>query len=237
MQRLNLKIKKSKQKKGQFAYKRLEDQLEEKKADLEEQKFAKEDLLDQTKESEQRFTTLVGNLKQQYRQIANEIASIEIEVRRKLEEQSKLKNLPGGSAGKLSWPTASRYITSSFHDLSYPYRHVFEHSGLDIRAAHGTALKAAASGYVGRAKHCASSSCYSYVMIIHADGISTVYGHMSSVSVKDNQFVARGDVIGYSGGTPGTVGAGPFVTGPHLHFEVRKNGIPVNPLQYLVKDY
>lgn len=218
------------------SYEKLKQELDNKKKDLDEQSFFKQDLLTQTKSSELKYNTLLNSLKLQYQQIEAETAAIEREVRRKLEEQNKLSNISGDST-KLSWPTQSRYVTSYFHDPDYPYRHIFEHSGIDIRAGQGTALRAAGSGYVARAKHCSSSSCYSYVMIVHSSGISTVYGHMSGITVSEDQFVTRGDVIGYSGGTPGTVGAGPFVTGAHLHFEVRKDGIPANPLNYLLKDW
>ena len=216
--------------------KSLKKELEEKRQSLDEQAGYKSTLLAQTQSSELTFQTLLNNLKSQYQQIENEVSAIEQEVRRKLEAGNKLNNIVGDPT-QLSWPTQSRYVTAYFHDPDYPYRHVFEHSGVDIRASHGTPLKATASGYVARAKHCSYSSCYSYVMLVHSNGLSTVYGHMSSISVSEDQFVTRGDIIGYSGGTPGTVGAGPFVTGPHLHFEVRKNGIPVNPLNYLVKDW
>jgi len=213
----------------------LNKKLSNRKKDLSEQSFLKQTTLAQAQSSELTFKTMVNNLKSQYQQIESEINSIERQVRSRLESQDKLEDLDDENL--LSWPSQSRYVTAYFHDPDYPYRHVFEHSGIDIRAAHGTPLKAVASGYVARAKHCTSSSCYSYIMLVHSNGISTVYGHMSKILVGADQFVARGDVIGYSGGTPGTVGAGPFVTGPHLHFEVRKNGIPVNPLGYLVKDW
>lgn len=236
--KFELEEEKTEQEKRREAYIALKEELKNKQEDLTEQKFAKEDLLAKTKSSERTYNTLLASLRRQYQQIENEISGIEEEVRRKLEEQDKLTRIIDEQGSTvLSWPTQSRYVTAYFNDPNYPYRHVFEHNAIDIRAAHGTALRAAASGYVGRARSCSDSSCYAYVMIIHADGMSTVYGHMSRIIVSQDQFVTRGEIIGYSGGTPGTVGAGPFVTGPHLHFEVRKNGIPVNPLNYLIKDY
>lgn len=215
------------------AYNEVKLALEDKRKDYKAQVYLKEDLLQQTHDSEVTYKTLLSTLKSQHAQIEGEITGIEQEVRKRLADQNKLKDLGDSGGNVFSWPVPSQKVTAFFHDATYPFRNVFEHSGVDIRASHGTAIKAAASGYVAQAKRCSVASCYSYVMIIHQNGLATLYGHMSSIIVKADQFVARGDVIGYSGGTPGTAGAGPFVTGPHLHFEVRKNGIPVNPLPYL----
>jgi murein DD-endopeptidase MepM/ murein hydrolase activator NlpD len=74
---------------------------------------------------------------------------------------------------------------------------------------------------------------YSYLLLIHSEGISTLFGHVSKFYVKEGEYVTKGQVVGLSGGMPGTPGAGRFSTGPHLHFEVRLNGIPVNPILYL----
>jgi len=229
-----LEDKRTKTEERKVSYEELNEKLEQKRKDWDDQTFVKQDLLAKTQASELKFNTLLGNLRTQYQQIENEISGIEQEVRRRLE--GELVDIVGDPS-KLSWPTQSRYVTAYFHDPDYPYRHVFEHNGIDTRASQGTPVKAAGSGYVARARHCSYSSCYSYIMLVHSSGLATVYGHMSGITVSEDQFVTRGDVIGYSGGTPGTVGAGPFVTGPHLHFEVRKNGIPVNPLNYLVHDW
>jgi len=218
------------------SYEELKEKLDNKKRDLKEQANFKQDLLYQSRSSELTYKTMLANLRGQYSTIENEITSIEQEVRRKLESKNRFSQQVDDPT-QLSWPTQSRYITAYFYDKNYPYRHIFEHNAIDIRASHGTAIKAAASGYIARARTCNVSSCYAYVMIVHSNGLSTVYGHLSAINVSEDQFVTRGDVIGYSGATPGTIGAGPFTTGPHLHFEVRKNGIPINPLNYLVRDW
>lgn len=214
-------------------YEDLKSQLVNKKQDLGEQKQAKKTLLADTKASETQYQTLLTNLKKQYQSIEDDIRSYEAEIRKKLAAQSG-KPIPTGDV-VLDWPVPSRYITAYFRDPKYPFRNVFEHSAIDLRAAYGTPIRAAASGYVGRARTCTSASCYAYVLLVHTSSVSTVYGHMSKILVEQDQYVNKGDIIGYSGGTPGTVGAGPFVTGAHLHFEVRLNGIPVNPLGYLAQ--
>jgi murein DD-endopeptidase MepM/ murein hydrolase activator NlpD len=232
----DLDTKKADAEKRQKEYEDLKAQLDEKKQNLKEQTNYKSQLLSQTKSSEATYKTLLSNLKSQYQQIESDITATEQKVRQKLAQQQQFLDL-GSQPGLFAWPVPSRYITAYFHDPDYPYRNVFEHPAVDVRASQGTPVRATKSGYVGRARTCTTASCYAYVMIMHAQGFSTVYGHLNRIVVSEEQFVTQGDIIGYSGAMPGTVGAGPFTTGPHLHFEIRSNGIPVNPLNYLVKDY
>ncbi|TSC84845.1 MAG: Peptidase M23 [Parcubacteria group bacterium Gr01-1014_13] len=210
-------------------YENLKTELLAKQDKLKGQSKAKENLLVETRSSELRYKTLLSSLKQQYQSVINEQRAFEDQVRKKLALENKLNN----SIDVLTWPVPSRVVNATFHDPDYPFRNVFQHSGIDIRASQGTPIRAAASGYVARAKICSTSSCYAYVLIVHTGSVSTLYGHFSRVDVVGDQFVQKGDIIGLSGGRPGTVGAGPFVTGPHLHFEVRLNGIPVDPMGYL----
>lgn len=199
-----------------------------KKEQLGSQAQSKAQLLLQTKQSEDKFQKLVTDLKRQYSATEGEIASYERQVRSRLKGSARA--LPSGPAD-LHWPVPSRVVTASYHDPDYPFRHVFEHPGVDIRAGQGTPVRAAGNGIVARAKNAGMG--YSYIIIVHNNKVSTLYGHMSRIGVREDEAVTAGDIIGYSGGMPGTAGAGPFVTGPHLHFEVRSEGIPVNPLDYL----
>lgn len=124
-------------------------------------------------------------------------------------------------------------ITYGFHDPDYPYKDVAgEHSGIDIAASQGSSVKAAADGIV-IAVFAGSDDQASYITISHNPGLATKYGHLSQINAILGQNVKQGDTIGLSGGTPGTPGAGARTNGAHLHFEVLKNEIAVDPEDYL----
>jgi murein DD-endopeptidase MepM/ murein hydrolase activator NlpD len=121
-------------------------------------------------------------------------------------------------------------VSAYFHDKTYPFRKLFEHPGVDLPTPVGTPVKAAAGGYV--AFNRTGKQYGNYVMIVHPGGVATLYAHLSRFSVKPDTYIERGEVVGLSGGRPGDQGAG-LSTGPHLHFEMRQDGIPVDPLPYL----
>lgn len=206
----------------------LRGDLVKEQSSLEEHKLSKEQLIQQSILTKGKFESLLQNARKEQMEIDSEISRLEKTVREKLRLKGKV-----GVALSLGWPVdSSRGISTYFHDPSYPFRYVFEHSAIDVRAYQGSYVKAAEDGYIGRAKD-GGEKGYSYVMILHDKGIATVYGHISRILVAQDSYVQKGQVIGLSGGAPGTHGAGPYTTGPHLHFEVRVNGIPDDPLKYL----
>lgn len=208
----------------------LKKEMEDKKALLVSEQENKNFILVQTKESESEYQRLLALAKQEQEQAAADIVGLEKAVRAKIAKLED-KTLEFNDDG-IIWPVPKNIITAYFHDPDYPFRYIFEHPGVDIRASQGTNLKTAASGYVARAKN-AGAGRYSYIMIVHGDGLATVYGHVSKIYVNEDEYVIQGQTIGLTGGLPGTPGSGRLTTGPHLHFEVRLNGIPVNPLEYL----
>lgn len=203
----------------------LEQELSEKIVNLDMKRGAKEVLMTKTQESETEYRVLMSELRQEQQYITSQIAALQNDYTERLNNVDEY-----GDTTVITWPVHG-IITTLFHDPTYPFRHLFEHSGLDIAVAQGTPIEAAAPGYVAWAR---TGNMYgNYVMIVHANGFATLYAHMSRLDVVADQFVARGDIIGLSGGRPGTQGAG-FSTGPHVHFEVRKDGIPDDPYKYLV---
>jgi murein DD-endopeptidase MepM/ murein hydrolase activator NlpD len=132
----------------------------------------------------------------------------------------------GSSVGESSAPSSSGFIWPVSAPITSPFgmRWGTLHPGLDLGAPYGSAIHAAASGTV---VWCGWMSGYgNLVMIDHGGGIATAYGHQSRIAVGCNQQVSQGQVIGYVGSTG-------YSTGAHLHFEVRVNGTPVDPLGYL----
>ena len=209
----------------------LKQNLESNKSKLEYEQSLQANLLEETKQSEQAYQNLLQEAKRQAAQAEAEISNIENTIRSKMAQKDK--DRLNNSDSSIAWPISGRYVTATFHDPDYPFRRIIgEHSGIDLRSPQGSPLYAAADGYVARVKF-DGSTAYAYIMIIHNDGLSTVYGHVSGVNVEADQYVVKGQLIGKTGGGPGRPGSGPFSTGSHLHFEVRKNGIPVNPLDYL----
>ena len=213
----------------------LQQVLADKKYALDQEKENKNFILEQTQLSESEYQALLADAKKEQEQANAEISQLERTVRQKLAqlEASRPKNNQNkpNSTSVFIWPVPKNRINAYFHDPDYPFRNVFEHPAVDIRAAQGTPIVAAADGYVAAAKDAGMG--YSYIMIVHDNGLATVYGHVSKIVVREEDYVTAGQLIGYSGGTPGTPGAGKMTTGPHLHFEVRLNGIPVDPLAYL----
>lgn len=204
--------------------------LENKKASLDGQKVAKYYLMSTTQGEEAKYQEMLEEAKKEQEQINSDIVYMEQVAREKLNRQ--LEQIGIEDSEGLMWPVASRIVTAYFHDSDYPYRYIFEHNAIDIATPQGTPIRATESGYVAKVRD-GGQYGYSYIMLVHANKLSSVYGHVNVISVEEDQFVSKGQIIGYSGGQPGTRGAGPFSTGAHLHFEVRVNGVPVNPLNYL----
>lgn len=152
----------------------------------------------------------------------------EIEV--KEDVNAKLSNMPGGWLPLLS-VGASGKLGSRFGMRHHPVDKVWKmHNGVDIKMPQGTTLYAAASGKVTRATY--NGTGYGGVVYInHGNGVETRYAHMNVISVQAGQSVQKGQVIGKSGGAKGTRGAGKS-TGPHLHYETRVNGNPVDPVKF-----
>ncbi len=203
--------------------------LKREQLSLEAERNLKSSLVAETKLKEQEFERIMYELRQQQQDTANDIAELEGRLQERLTDTDEA--LARGDV-LLNWPVdPARGITSIFHDPTYPFRHLFEHPGTDIRASVGTPVKAAAGGYVAWNK--LGRMYGNYTMIIHPGGIATVYAHLSKFLAEPDTFVDRLEPIGLSGGRPGDPGAG-LSTGPHLHFEVRQDGIPVDPENYLL---
>lgn len=192
--------------------KELSQVIVEQKKEISEQAQEKKKVFESLKEREAEYENRIAELERSSREL-------EVLIQKKMAERSKAGIVARGS-GTLVWPLKGR-ITSRYGVYRRRGHH---HTGVDIAAPHGTPIVAADGGEVifsgwwdgyGKA-----------LVIDHGRGRTTVYGHMSRIYLQVGAQVAKGQTIGLEGSTG-------YSTGPHLHFEVRKNGTPVNPMPFL----
>ncbi len=218
--------------------------LEEARQDVEVKKKlqqqAKEFYEEKAREKEQRIQQIKTDRSEVEGEISRsktEIANLEKEIDKMNEESKRLnsviKNLSTKkkyAGGSMTWPCpSSQTITSSFGNRKHPILRKYKlHTGVDIGADKGASIVAANKGTVIMAQY--DKSGYGNMVVIdHGGGITTLYGHASKLLVKVGQEVKSGEVIAKVGSTG-------LSTGNHLHFEVRVNGEPKDPMKgYLSK--
>ncbi len=163
-------------------------------------------------------------------QMRTDIERLESQAMSQEESLSELEKLLQSKKEMLThtpsiWPVHG-WVTSAFGFRTNPFTGLTQmHEGLDIANRIGTPVIASADGIVSDTGR--DSSHGNVVVISHGFGINSRYNHLNKIFVRAGQRVKRGDKIG-------EVGTTGMSTGPHLHYEVRVNGIPVNPLRYIV---
>lgn len=209
----------------------------EKKQATVEQKKQTLDALKQNQNEQKRELAIASSRQQQiYKSVKSERAQIE-QALNELEEQSRLiaaeiRRITQGTTGQslgtgvFTWPAPGySRITSPYGMRVHPIlKKKKMHTGMDIGAPKGANIVAADSGTVIQVGW--NGGYGNTVMINHGNNIVTLYAHASATLVSVGQTVEKGQTIAKVGSTG-------WSTGPHLHFEVRKNGDPVNPVPYL----
>lgn len=162
-----------------------------------------------------------SELQDQYDELEQESRSIESQIRAYQAARQNSGQAVTAFRGSLMMPVSGGRVGSGFGMRFHPIlKRSRMHTGVDIGASSGTPIKAAGPGVVISANYRGGyGNC---VMIDHGGGLSTLYGHCSKLYVRAGQAVKRGQVIA-------AVGSTGLSTGPHLHFETRINGRPVNP--------
>ncbi|TMK70312.1 MAG: hypothetical protein E6G49_11220 [Actinobacteria bacterium] len=215
--------------------------IADKKAELEQTQAALEAKQADLADARQQDQQVLGQVQQTQDQLEGDIGDISAQIASQLQAKQQAEAaaaaaaaqssssgtttapagpVQGESSSGMIWPVNGP-ITSPFCE---PRPWEACHPGIDIGVPSGTPIHAAAAGTVAIAG--VESGYGNYTCIDHGGGISTCYGHQESISVSVGQQVSQGQLIGYSDCTG-------LCFGPHLHFEVRVNGNPVDPMGYL----
>lgn len=184
----------------------------------------KNELLTATKNEEAEYQKLLAEKKAEKQRFEQQMSELEAKLQFLLDPTS----IPSRGTAVFSWPLKDVFITQNFgatKDAQRLYT-TGTHNGVDFRAVTGTAVYAALSGTVLATNETVANMCQygKWVLIKHPNGLTTLYAHLSVVSVTPGAAVKTGQVVGYSGSTG-------YATGPHLHFTVYASAA-VNFRQY-----
>lgn len=173
-------------------------------------------------EEEDRIRKMIMEEQARYEKVLEE------EKRKALEEANKNNAAGTGTTNPVfssPLPKGSARVTDAYGYRIHPiYGYYAMHHGVDLAANHGTPVYAIAAGYVTIASYTSANG--NYVSLAHGNGYGSIYCHLDRYTVKVGDFVVEGEIIGYVGSTG-------WATGPHLHFEIHKDGTSVNPMQYI----
>lgn len=218
---------------------KLKNEYELKKASLE----AKETELSNAREEKEKISISLENMNLVLNNNMARLSAEDMELHKQIEEYNAtiaqlerdiltLSSANGDSiyiGGIMAWPVPGyTRISSEFGTRVHPITGVLKtHTGVDIPAPTGTSFCAANGGVVIKAEY--NSAYGNMVVLDHGGGITTLYAHGSAISVEVGQIVRQGDEVLEVGSTG-------YSTGPHAHFEVRIDGEPVQPLDYITSN-
>lgn len=191
---------------------------------LEQAAVEKKKIIESSKKEREAVLSLAVNERDTAEQSYQELLETSRKIEQMIRRNQNRNQGPSGS-GAMMWPTDVTDITSPYGWRTHPIFGTSRyHSGIDIGADYGDTVSAADSGVVIYADWMGGYG--NAVIIDHGNGISTLYGHNSELLVTEGQRVRKGQAISRVGSTG-------YSTGPHLHFEVRQNGSPTDPMAYL----
>lgn len=206
----------------------IREELEQVRVELDAQKAVREEIKKELDVRRAHWDSVLATAVEEQQEITDFIAAEEERIARELEEARRRAELEArlGEITEAGWVLPSPgAITSWFGPRLHPILgYTRMHNGVDFNCWTGDPIRSATDGIVIMAQYYGG---YGYTIIVqHANSLSTLYAHLSAFNSQVNDYVVAGQQIGQCGTTG-------LSTGPHLHFEVRQSGAPVNPLPYL----
>ena len=206
----------------------IREELEQVRVELDAQKAVREEIKKELDVRRAHWDSVLATAVEEQKEITDFIAAEEERIASELEEARRRAELEArlGQITEAGWVLPSPgAITSWFGPRLHPILgYTRMHNGVDFNCWTGDPIRSATDGIVIMAQYYGG---YGYTIIVqHANSLSTLYAHLSAFNSQVNDYVVAGQQIGQCGTTG-------LSTGPHLHFEVRQSGAPVNPLPYL----